>query len=194
MHDFGDLVDRLQRSGGGLGVHDGYNLGRLGAQRLAHVLGGENLAPRALDGAHFAAVAPGHIRQAQAEVAVDAYQHLVAGLHQVGDGGFHGGAAGARDRDGERVSGLKGVAQQLLGAVHQLQEFGIQVPYRGDGHGIQHARVDHAGARAEQDARRHVQAVALHQGLHTATAGTSMFNIDSLLLNRFCNLASIRNC
>ena len=62
-----------------------------------------------------------------AEHAVDADEHLVAGLDQVDDDGFHPGRARPGNRQRQPILGLKHVAEQVLGLVHQRHELGVEV-------------------------------------------------------------------
>ena len=131
-------------------MHDRQDLGAVAQQGLLQLLEAEGLPPGLLDRHHLGPVAAGHIGQAQTEIALHRHQHLLTGLDRVGQGGLHGGAAGATHGNSETVVGLPGVAQQLLHLPHQLDIEGIQVADRGAGQGLQHGRMGVGWSRTEQ--------------------------------------------
>ena len=150
--DAGDLVDGLPDAGGGFGVDDSDHLGGMGLEGLADLVGVEGFAVGAFEDLDLGPGATGDVDHAAAEDAVDADEHVVAGLDQVDDDGFHAGRAGAGDGQGHGVGGLEDVAQEGLHPVHQADEVGVEVAEEGLAHGGQDAGVDLAGAGAEEAA------------------------------------------
>ena len=127
MGDLGDLFDGLPGARRCLGVDDPDDLGTVALDRRLHLIGIEHLAVRPLDRRDDGAGAFGDVLHPAAEDAVDAHQHPVARLDQVDDDRLHPGRPGSRDRQRQPILGLKHVAEQVLGLVHQGGELGVEV-------------------------------------------------------------------
>ncbi len=97
-----------------------------------------------------------HVLHARAEDAVDADDHFVAGLDEIGSDAFHARHAGAADGEGERVLRAKDLAEHLAGLVHDGEILRIKVAERRRSHCAQDALRNGAGAGAEQDTLRRV--------------------------------------
>jgi len=152
MDDLGDAHHRLERAGGGLGMYQGDELGRLLRQRGLEILRGEHVAPLPLHAAHLGPVAARHVAQPLAEIAVHADQHRVARLDEIAQRRLHAGTARAGDGDRERVLRLKDIAQQVLHLVHQGDELRVEVAHQRMGHRTQHTRGHRTRPGAQQDA------------------------------------------
>jgi len=148
------LFQRLTSAGRGLGVNQGKDGGAMFFQPGAQLVETEDFTPGFCDLAYIAAITTGHVDQPQTEVPIDTNQDDVARLHGVGEAGFHGGAAGAADRDGYLVVGLPRVTEQLLHFVHQLDKHGVEMADLWCAQCLQHARMGVGGAGAEQESGR----------------------------------------
>ena len=145
---------RLRRSRRGLGVHNPQHLGSMLLHGGFNLLGREDLAKRSLQLDHLGPTATGDIGHATAEHAVDADDHLVARLDQVGDNRLHPRAAGPADGQCHLVLRAKDLPQHRLCFIHDLQEVRIEMPDRRCRHREQHAGMNIAGAGAHQNPSR----------------------------------------
>ena len=143
----GDLGDGAEDTCGGLGVDHGHGLdfGVLFDFGL-YSLRRYGMTPFVLyfvdgDTAPF-----GYLGETVTEIAVDGHDDGVACFQGVDQGRFHSSRTGAGDGQRKAVGRLKHLTQHLPDVVHNAQEVGVQMPEQGCGHGLEHPRVDVAGA------------------------------------------------
>ena len=160
----GDALDRLADAGGGLGVDDGDELRRSGAQLPLDGFLGDGGAPGGGHDGDLGAGAGGHLGDAVAEVAADADDGAVARLEEVHDGRFHAAGAGAGRSEGDLVFGAEDLPHHLLAFVHDADELGVEVAEEGQAHGGQHAGIGAAGAGAHEDATGRIKGWNLAHG------------------------------
>src|ERR1035437_3796014 len=156
----GRFADRLRlvvESGGSLGLYEGDHARAFAADEVAGLLRVKGLAPGLGEADDFAAVAAGHFADAVTEETVGEESERFAGLDEVGHGGFHAGAAGARDGDVALVLGGIGVAEQAAYLFDYLEEERVEMADHGLRHGLVDAGRDHAGSRSEQKALRRLE-------------------------------------
>ena len=133
-------------------MDDPDDFGTVAVDRRFHFVRIEHLAIRPLDRRDDGAGAFGDVFHPAAENAVDADQHPVARLDQVDDDRLHPGRACSRDRQRQPILGLKHIAEQVLGLVHQGRELGVEVADERRGERFQHARMNVAGAGTHEHA------------------------------------------
>ena len=152
------LLERGEHAGGGLGVDytHGLDVGVL-VQLLGQGGRVRGLAPRAVNHVSVGAAAFCNVRQPVPKEAVTANDHGVAPFQDVGAGCFHGAGAGGGQGQGHEVGGVVDLTQHVPNLVHHLEEFRVQVADHGQGHGLEHPRVDAAGARSQQNSGRWLQ-------------------------------------
>ena len=149
------LLHRLMGAGGGLRMDQGDRFdGACLPERVLQAVRVDGLSPRDLERDCLAARASHDVGHACAEHAVYAHDHAVARLDQVYQRCLHAGRAGAGHGDGERVLCLEDCAQQSLHLVHDREEFRVQMAEQRRAHGAQHAGMDEARTRTEQEPRR----------------------------------------
>ena len=100
---------------------------------------------------HNRAAALHHVLHAQPEDAVDANNHLVAGLDQVHRHALHAGHPGSAHGESQRIRGPEYLAQLGADLVHDLEVLGVQMPERGRAEGAQDALGDGTRAGSEQE-------------------------------------------
>ena len=111
MREPARLVERLPHARRRLRVHQHDDLRTTRARdRGGEDVVGHDLAPWGVGLDHGGARARRDVDEARPEDAVHADHHLVAGLDEVHDARLEAGAAGARDRQRERVLGLEDAA------------------------------------------------------------------------------------
>ena len=125
---------------------------RMGIERVLELIEGERLAPTHLHHVDDGASAFHHVLHAGAEHAVDADEHLVAGLDEVDRAALHPGHAGAAHGKRQRVLRLEDLAEHRAGVVHEREVLRIEVPERGGAERAEHAVRDGAGTGTGQDA------------------------------------------
>jgi hypothetical protein len=109
-------------------VNERHQFGPVGLDRVDEAFGRNDLSHRCLDPDRLAAGALHDRRHPLAEDALDRDDRAVARLEQVDQAGLHARAAGAGERERQRVRGAKQAPEHLLDLVEQRQERGIQVP------------------------------------------------------------------
>lgn len=107
--------------------------------------------PIRLNPRDFGAPALRQFGHALTEEAVDTDDHFLAFLNEIGQAGFHAGAAGSRDREGKPVPGFEHGTQQQLDLVHAFEIQGIHMAKQRRHHGLQDTRFHIARAGAEQN-------------------------------------------
>ncbi len=117
-------------------------------KRLLYLLGGDAMPPSRLDHVHASAISLGDILHSATENAIDAHDHLVAGLDQIANTCLHAGTTRAGDGHGHLVIRLKNLPQHLSRLIHDVQVLGIQMTDRGRSQRLQHAGGNIAGPRA----------------------------------------------
>src|SRR5437870_3793280 len=103
-------------------MNDTEDLGPNFFQHVPNVPEIKDLSPGSFDGGDVGAGPPGHVNHPLTKHAVNADDHLVAGLDQVNDAGLHAGAAGATDRKGENIPRAEESPEHVLSLVHDLQK------------------------------------------------------------------------
>ena len=145
----------------GVGLHAGRCLGvherdhahvRVLLQRVFELVRVYRLAPGILHHDRNPAAALHVLDHAAAEHTVAANDHLVAGRDQVHEAVLHAHRAGAGDRKGQGILGLKGVAEQSLQFLHHFDEDRIEISNGRQAHGRHDARVDLGRTGAHQGA------------------------------------------
>src|SRR5450755_479009 len=121
---FADGMAGLEGAGGGLGLHVGDGARFFAADEVAGFLVVEDFAPRFFKANDGCAVAAGYVRKAVAEVAVGEDGEFLAGLYEIGDGGFHAAGAGAGDGDIKFVDGREGIAEKAADILDDFEEVG----------------------------------------------------------------------
>ncbi len=151
----GDLGDRLARAGGGLGVDEGRPpVGARGGWPPPSAWSSSTLPGSASTRVTRAPmrVATSHIRSPKTPGHAD--HDVVARLEEIGEAGLHAAAAGAGERNGERVRGAEEAPQPLLRLVDEGEKGGVEVAEQRLRHGGEHARMRVRRSRAEQQATR----------------------------------------
>ncbi len=156
-----DLHQRFRirlHAGRSLGVHEGDDL-RVAVrfERVFQFLRIDGLTPLVLYDHCNAPRALDVLDHAAAEHAVAADDDLVARRHHVDEAVLHADRAGTGHREGQRVLGLVGVAQERLQLFHHLDEDRVEIADRRLAHGRKHARMDLRRARPHQRALRRVE-------------------------------------
>ena len=160
VHFVGGFANGLRlvvESGGSFGLDEGDDAGAFATDEVASFLRVKGLAPGLGQADDVAAVTAGHVADAVAEEAVGEEREFFAGLDEVGNGGFHAGAAGAGEGDVELILGGKGVAEESADLFDYLEEERVEVADHRLRHGLVHAGRDHAGSRSEQKALRRLE-------------------------------------
>ena len=126
MCDLRDLFDRLPGTRRGLSMHHADDLRPRAPDRRLHLIGIEHFAKRPFDHRQLGSRPVGHLFHPGAEETADADEHLVAGLDQVVNDGFHAGRPRAGNRQSQGIRGLEHVPEQILRLVHERDEVGVQ--------------------------------------------------------------------
>ena len=131
-------------------MHYGHHLcPRMGVERGPDFIGCPDLSKGDFHPNSRAPMALDDVGQSLTEEAMDPYDHLVAGFHDVADGGLHRGHPGAWQRDRELVLGLKKMAEQDHRVVHDLEKIRIDIPQNGAIHGPKNTWMEVARTRSE---------------------------------------------
>ncbi len=154
---FADGLGLVEHAGGRLGLHEGHHVRLFAADEVAGLLRVVRLAPGLGEAHYFGALAASHFADAVAEEAVGEQRELPAGLGEIGDGGFHSGAAGPGDRQVELVLRGENVAEQRADLAGNFKEERIEVAHHILRHGLVHARRHHAGSGTEEQALGRVE-------------------------------------
>ncbi len=169
--ELGGVLEGLPGTGRRLGVDQRNQLrpARV-AQRGLDLLGADDATPRGLDPMHDGTRPLRDLGHPRAEDAVHADHDLVAGLDGVDEARLHPGAAGAGDRQRQRVRGREDEAQHRLLLVHHRDERRIEVADQRGGHRPQHPRMhlgrtgtqQHAGRRRKLSGQRRHGGAFIH--------------------------------
>ena len=124
--------------------------GPLAADELARLLRVEGLAPGLREADDFRALAARHLADAVAEEAVGEEREFAAGLGEVGDGGFHAGAAGAGERHVELVLRRERISEQRADFIRDLEEERVEMADHRLRHGLVDARRHHDSDRGQR--------------------------------------------
>jgi len=150
----GDGAGGLEGSGGGFGVDEGGDGGTLAFEEGSGFVLGEDFAPGFVEADDLHAVAAAHFADALAEEAVDENSEFRAGIAEVGNGGFHAGAAGTGDGQGELVFGTEEGAESGADFLENLEEIGVHVADDRPGHGLVNTWLDLGRAGSEEQSLR----------------------------------------
>lgn len=92
--------------------------------------------------------------QARSEDAIDSNKDRIAWLDQIDDRRFHPGRACAGDRDCEAIRRREYLSEEFLNVIHHLKKGRIEVSKKRGRQSTEHAWMDHAGARTQEDSMR----------------------------------------
>src|SRR5258705_62636 len=111
----------LKCAGGSFGLDISYYLRLLAVDEIGGFNVAINFAPRFFEANDVAALAARHLGQPVGEKSVGEYRDFGPGLGEIRNGGFHAGATGAGNRNGEFVLSAEGDAQHLLDVADDFQ-------------------------------------------------------------------------
>src|SRR5262245_49801387 len=120
-------------------------------ERGLHLVRGKHISPLGFHDDRLRPTALDDIDHTAAEDTVNPDYYLITRFNQVYQTGFHASTASAGNRQSEGILGLEDKPQQIFGLVHQPDELRVEVPYKGRGQRLEHARVDITRTWAQQD-------------------------------------------
>jgi hypothetical protein len=123
-------------------------------QFLFQRLDGNRRSPGRFDANRDAAASFDHGRQPGAEHAVDSHDRTIAGLDKIGNHRFHACRSGSGQGNRKLIFCVERGTEQGLNLVHQSEKNRVEVAEQRLTKGLQHPGMDHARARAHEQAMR----------------------------------------